>query len=63
MVIEYFKGPSGFWFVRLIARNGETMMISEAYANKSNAVRAARALSTRLNSNKGGYVHRQAKSE
>jgi hypothetical protein len=32
------------WRVKLVAANGETVMVSEAYYSRSNAVRAARRL-------------------
>jgi len=32
------------WRVKLVAANGETMMVSEPYASRSNAVRAAQRL-------------------
>jgi uncharacterized protein YegP (UPF0339 family) len=32
------------WRVKLVAANGETVMVSEAYFSRSNAVRAARRL-------------------
>lgn len=35
-------------FIRLVARNGETLMHSEDYATRSNARRAARALAARI---------------
>lgn len=39
---EAFRGPSGFWFCRERAANGEILNVSEEYASKSNAVRAAK---------------------
>ena len=30
-----------FWRVKLVAKNGETLMISETYYSRSNAIRAA----------------------
>lgn len=41
MRLEIFKGESDQWFVRLVGSNGETLMLSEAYFDKSNAARAA----------------------
>ncbi len=41
MHLEVFKGESDLWHVRLVGGNGETMMHSEAYADKDNAVHAA----------------------
>jgi uncharacterized protein YegP (UPF0339 family) len=32
------------WRVKLVAANGETVMVSEVYYSKSNAIRAARRL-------------------
>jgi uncharacterized protein YegP (UPF0339 family) len=66
MVIEYFKGPSGVWFVRILARNGETVLVSEAYASKANAKRAALGLLTRINENRRigrDVVLREARAE
>ena len=46
---QVFKGetsryPGGYksWYVRLVAANGETLAVSEAYATKWNAKRAAK---------------------
>jgi uncharacterized protein DUF1508 len=36
-----FPGRKRRWFVRLVASNGETLAISQAYATKWNAKRAA----------------------
>jgi uncharacterized protein YegP (UPF0339 family) len=33
-----------FWRVKLVATNGETLMVSETYYGRSNAVRAAQRL-------------------
>lgn len=33
-----------FWYVRLVAANGEVLLHSEVYFNKSNAQRAAKKL-------------------
>jgi uncharacterized protein YegP (UPF0339 family) len=33
-----------FWRVKLVAANGETLMVSETYYSRSNAVRAAQKL-------------------
>lgn len=33
-----------FWYIRLIAKNGEVLMHSETYYNKSNAIRALNKL-------------------
>jgi uncharacterized protein YegP (UPF0339 family) len=33
-----------FWRVKLVAPNGEILMVSEAYYNRSDAVRAAQKL-------------------
>jgi uncharacterized protein YegP (UPF0339 family) len=40
MHLEVFSGVAE-WYVRLVAANGETMMVSEGYDSKSNAERAA----------------------
>jgi uncharacterized protein YegP (UPF0339 family) len=47
--VEVFKSniskyPGGFkqWYVRLVAENGETLAVSEGYATKWNAKRAAK---------------------
>lgn len=37
-----------FWYVRLVADNGEVLMHSETYYNRYNAVRSARRLSAAL---------------
>jgi len=41
MYLEVVHGDSGYWFVRLVGGNGESMMVSELYDSKSNAERAA----------------------
>ena len=42
---EVFKGKgSRSWYLRLIALNGEPLLISESYVSKWNAQRAARKL-------------------
>jgi uncharacterized protein YegP (UPF0339 family) len=33
-----------FWRVKLVSPNGKTLMVSEAYYSRSNAVRAAQKL-------------------
>lgn len=38
----FFVDSAGYWRWRLIARNGEKVAASEAYASRSNAVRSAR---------------------
>lgn len=43
MKLQVFQGGGG-WYVRAVARNGETMVVSEAYVSRSNALRAARRL-------------------
>lgn len=49
LTAQVFKGettryPGGWkpWYVRLVASNGETLAVSEAYASKWNAKRAAK---------------------
>lgn len=41
MHLEIKQGDSGLWYVALVGGNGETMMYSELYNKKWNAVRAA----------------------
>lgn len=41
MRYEYFQGNNGQWYVRLVGKNGETMMTSEGYTRRWNAKRAA----------------------
>jgi uncharacterized protein YegP (UPF0339 family) len=41
MHLEVVKGESGQWHINLVGANGETMMSSETYASKGNAIRAA----------------------
>jgi uncharacterized protein YegP (UPF0339 family) len=36
-----FPGRRQQWFIRLVASNGETLAVSEAYVSKWNAKRAA----------------------
>ena len=57
MVIEVFKGESGIWFVRLVSDNGETLMSSEGYDSKGNAVRAAENLADLADSAYRLHVH------
>lgn len=35
----------GHWYVRLVARNGEIVLVSETYSSKWNAKRAAKRFS------------------
>lgn len=37
-----------FWYVRLMARNGQVLLTSETYFSKSNALRSANKLSKNL---------------
>lgn len=46
MKLEVFKGRSGEWFVRLVARNGQTVVVTEGYTRKASAIRSARSLRT-----------------
>ena len=39
---EARRGPSGQWYVRELAPNGEIVSVSETYTRRSSAVRAAR---------------------
>jgi uncharacterized protein YegP (UPF0339 family) len=41
-----------FWRVKLVATNGEILMVSETYYNRSNAVRAAQRLRELLGTNR-----------
>lgn len=43
MRIEVYKKLL-LWRVKLVAKNGETLLVSETYYNKSNADRAAKKL-------------------
>ena len=45
MRFEVFKGKTGGeWFVRAVASNGQTVVVTEGYSTKSNALRSARRL-------------------
>lgn len=46
MRIEIKRGL--FWYIRLIAKNGEPLLHSEVYYSKSNATRAANTLAKAL---------------
>lgn len=46
MKIEVFKNKAGRWQLRFRARNNRTWGITEDYASKSNAMRAARSLAS-----------------
>lgn len=47
--IQIYKGKKGGWYIRIIARNGKIVADGgEAYANSSNAKRAAKRLTTSL---------------
>jgi uncharacterized protein YegP (UPF0339 family) len=41
-VVVYRK--NSFWRVKLVSTNGKTMLVSETYYSRSNAVRAAQRL-------------------
>ena len=43
MKVQVYKNRF-FWRVKLVATNGEILMVSETYYNRSNAVRAAQRL-------------------
>lgn len=47
MKVETYK-KLFVWRVKLVGKNGETVMVSESYFNKSNALRAAKTLSKEL---------------
>ncbi len=38
-----------FWYLTIVAKNGQTLLVSETYFNRSNCVRAAKNLSKQLN--------------
>ena len=38
-----------FWFIKFVGKNGKTLMHSETYYSKSNALRAGRKISKALN--------------
>jgi len=57
MVIEVFKGESDIWFVRLVADNGETLMASEGYDSRGNAVRAGDNLARLIDLSDGIHLH------
>lgn len=44
----HFEDRTPVWFVRWRASNGEVRMVSEAYADKTKAKRAATGLSNRV---------------
>jgi uncharacterized protein YegP (UPF0339 family) len=54
-VIAYKK--RFLWRVKLVAPNGETLMVSETYYSRSNAVRAAQRLRELLGSQGGRERH------
>lgn len=47
-VISLLRNQDKQWSVRLIARNGEIVMVSEAYTRKADARRAARWIRSQL---------------
>jgi uncharacterized protein YegP (UPF0339 family) len=57
MRLEVFKGRGPHpWYVRLIARNGQTFLISEGYVLRSGAVRAAKRMVAVMAQAKVGVV-------
>ena len=49
MRVEIYKGNGRHpWYVRLVAKNGETVASSEGYFSKWNAQRAAKKMFPRL---------------
>ncbi len=40
-----YSKKNGFYWLHLCARNGEIILVSEQYANRSNAIRAGNQLS------------------
>jgi hypothetical protein len=48
MHLEIFEGLDGKFYVRLVARNGRILLVSEGYANRPNACRLKRLLSKRF---------------
>jgi len=40
--VELFKGVDGYWYLKLVASNGETLAVSEGYTRRWSARRAAR---------------------
>ena len=46
--IEVFQGDDGKWYYRLAHINGNKLATSQDYANKGNAKRAARRVSSGL---------------
>jgi uncharacterized protein YegP (UPF0339 family) len=53
---EAFRGPSGKWFVREVASNGQTVNITESYASKNNAVRSAKRQASQVPNSKWKVV-------
>lgn len=46
--LQVQKGPAGKWYFNLVRANGKVQMTSEMYANRQNAIRAAKDLSEAL---------------
>ncbi len=45
MIIEYFQSnKDGKWRVKIVGRNGERYMLTQAYASKGNSKRSANRL-------------------
>jgi len=42
MKVHLFKGVDGYWYLTLVAANGEKLAVSEAYTRRWSARRAAR---------------------
>jgi uncharacterized protein YegP (UPF0339 family) len=47
MKVEVYK-KALLWRVKLVAKNGETLLVSETYFSKSNAQRAAKKIKQEL---------------
>jgi uncharacterized protein YegP (UPF0339 family) len=43
---EAFKGKNGDWYVRLRARNGRILVVSEGYTGRKEAIRASATIRT-----------------
>lgn len=51
--IQIYKGKRSGWYIRIVAKNGKIVADGgEGYANKWNAIRAAKRLSANISSAK-----------